>query len=443
MRGVFFHVRAREAPTAQLGGGPATARTTSKSASFVVTYFIVVIGLVGVGPPAALAQAGPPVGGFVSVGVGALWPSGLTLVGKTTDGIDTAQFISTYSAGTTPLVDVSGGVLIRRRFMVGMGVSRAASRRAGRLAVELTHPAFHSTITGTTDTAPLERTQLTWHWDAGYQFHLGSRLNVTVLGGPARIQVTRRLIDDLDFEEDVDFRTGQWSILGPAYAADTVQQAQAWGYHVATDVTYRISPRLGVGALARYTRASVGYDNPIQARIDDQPVTTKDVTSGLEVSGGLRLGLAPSVGDGRSMPPRWEIEGHVGTGWGDAPAGEGTVPAVGVAFTTFNGNPSRTVPSWYLREGADLFNNNATSRGAGTRLTPVDSVLDTSSVRLPQHVPVGMRVARLFGGRLAAEFTIDISNGGPEITQDARDRLEPSNSIVREARQRSTAKSTS
>lgn len=402
------------------------AQRTWKRMLLAMMYLIAFTCAGGLSPQSALAQERPSVQGFVSLGAGATWPSELTLVGTAVGDIspNMTRFISTYPAGAMRLIDIGGGVLVRRHLVVGMGVSRSATRRVGRLTVELMHPEFHPTLTATAETAPLEHTQLTWHWDAGYRFDLGSRLKVAVVGGPARMQVTRRLIDDLDFEEDVNFRTGQWYILGPAYAADTLQKTGAWGYHVATDVTYRISPRIGVGALARYTRASVGYDNLIQGLIDDQPVTTQKVTSGLELSGGLRLGLTPSSARGRSTTPRWEIEGHVGAGWGNAPADEGRVPIVGAVFTTFDGRPSRTVPSWYLKEGADLFNDNAASRGNGDRLTPIDSVLDPSSVRLPQHVAFGMRIARMLGGRFAAEFTFDVSDGGFEPTEGTRDRIE-------------------
>ena len=395
---------------------------TSKSA-LTARLLCVALGCAGVlSAHSVLAQQDPLVQGFVSLGAGGSWPSDLTLVGKVADGVDEARFISIYPAGTKSLVDINGGILVHRHLVVGMGLSRSAARQAGTLTVELSHPEFHPTLTASADTAPLERTQMTWHWSAGYQFDVGSHVKVMLVGGPSRVQVTQRLIDDLDFEESIDFRTGQWYIVGPAYAADTLLDTAAWGYHVASDFTYRISPRIGLGALARYTRATIDYDNPIQGLIDDRSVTTRAVTSGVELSGGLRLALAPSSGTS-ARPAVWEIEGHAGTGWGMTSTGKGSVPMVGVAFTTFNGRPSRTVPSWYLKEGADRFNDNAASRGDAVRMTPLDPALDPSTVTLPRHAPFGMRLARKIGGRYAAEFTLDISNGGFELTENARNRV--------------------
>ena len=358
-------------------------------------------------------------------------PTDFKLTGTVSDGVDRAEFVSMYPVQRRPTFDIGGGVLLRRRFAIGMAVSRFANTQPGTLTVTLTHPAFHPPITGSVDSGPLKHTETSVHLQMGYLVPLGSRVSFTLFGGPSHVRVTQGLITNLDFEEDIDPFTRRWYILGPVVDAGDEKKASAWGYHIGSDISYRLSSVAGVGALVRYTRATVNLENPIQSRIEDARVTEGVTAGGVEITGGVRLRLGQSPGgqrkSGRGVGG-WEVEVHAGGAFGTAPSGTTVLPDVGFPFTTFDGFQSRTVASWYFGEGAALFTQNAANRGQKTGISPLDPAFATSSVKAGPGGAFGMRIGRPLTPRLTAEFNLDVAMGGLALTDAARATIESSRS---------------
>jgi hypothetical protein len=136
----------------------------------------------------------------------------------------------------------------------------------------------------------------------------------------------------------------------------------------------------------------------------------------------LWLGMGVAAGQSTAPQHRWEVELHGGETLGSAPgAGTSALPGPGPAiaplFTIPSGfSPSRLVSSWYFGDGAALLNQATSSLRLAGRLAPLDSVLESPFVQRASGGDVGLRVARGFTGRLAAEFTFDYSLGTLELT---------------------------
>ena len=105
---------------------------------------------------------------------------------------------------------------------------------------------------------------------------------------------------------------------------------------------------------------------------------------------------------------RWEVEVHAGGTLNNQPAaGDPTLPAPGVPFTTANGLPSRRESSWYFGDGATLVNQVSAARGLSARITPLDTVLTSAVAQRGNGGAFGFRITRSFTTRYAAEFSFD------------------------------------
>jgi hypothetical protein len=105
-----------------------------------------------------------------------------------------------------------------------------------------------------------------------------------------------------------------------------------------------------------------------------------------------------------------EIEVHGGfAGSSQARKGTGALPAAGTAFTTVNGTPTRSIPSWYFGDGTKLFNDFNKNVGFPTNvITPLDTALNAAATSRKSGASVGAGVAYPLNDRIALEGTVDI-----------------------------------
>lgn len=245
------------------------------------------------GPAVGSAQtigASPPVSGFLSVNAGLIRPVTTTFdtVVVEVEGPNREEFTAAYDVTQGPGFDAGGGVLLRDRIMLGLAVSRFADARAGTASISLTHPLVHPTITATAETEKLDRKETGVHVQLGYKLPISGPLELALFGGPSHFTVQQGLIADLDVAETRHPVTRAWSAAISDVETER-QTGSAWGYHVGADVGVRLSKTLSLGALARYSRATVSVDDPILSLIRDRSVTRDLDAGGLQVMGGIRL----------------------------------------------------------------------------------------------------------------------------------------------------------
>jgi hypothetical protein len=80
------------------------------------------------------------------------------------------------------------------------------------------------------------------------------RFDVALAGGATFFRVTQDLVSDVTVEEEFPYDTAAFTSASVARVSEV-----AVGYHAGADVTWKLSPRWGVGILARYARARVRF----------------------------------------------------------------------------------------------------------------------------------------------------------------------------------------
>lgn len=166
----------------------------------------------------------------------------------------------------------------------------------------------------------------------------------------------------------------------------------------------------------------------------------RDIQSSLTVGYFVRLGAVPATRTVR--PPqaapaapagsKWEVEAHLGGGFGKRRAGGSPIAAfpVGESFTTtgFLPRPSRYASTWFFGDGALLLNQIATGFGGGllsaTKITPLDPVLTTAIVERKPGVTFGGRVSRRFTRIVSGEFGVESTAQSARMTDSALAGLE-------------------
>jgi hypothetical protein len=163
-------------------------------------------------------------------------------------------------------------------------------------------------------------------------------------------------------------------------------------------------------------------------------MTTRSLTLVIRLLGGLMFVVGTeSPGWAQATNYRgWEVEGHVGGGFGGSGSdGSSSLPPAGATFITSSGRPSRAVSSWYFGDGATLLNQIIAGFSSGVplpRIAPLDPVLAKAGVTRRSGVDFGFRVGRSITPRFAAEFNLDAAQGQLTLTDEMLAGVEASRS---------------
>jgi hypothetical protein len=137
---------------------------------------------------------------------------------------------------------------------------------------------------------------------------------------------------------------------------------------------------------------------------------------------GLPVPSAAQSAATRSSSPKWTVVVHVGVDATTNPRG-GTATALPAAASVpilsippGPGGPviadTRAVSSWYLGEGASLYNELRSVVGSLiSAITPLDSALGRTGAARQSGGVFGARVSRRLTERFAAEFSLDVNTG--------------------------------
>ncbi|MEP7306224.1 MAG: hypothetical protein ABJA98_11960 [Acidobacteriota bacterium] len=217
--------------------------------------------------------------GYVSVnGTYQASSNGFTAATTFTQNVEAGSLTATYSAVRPPVLDVGGWARVSRNVAVGAAVTWLSRAGEGTLTAAIPHPFLFNTprtVTGTVADVP--RRELALHTDVSWVVPIGRRVQVAIFGGPSFFQVKQRLVTDVNASSTYPFDTA--TFVG-AVTAD-VSRSQV-GFNAGVDVTTLVSKHVGVGAIVRYSRASVQL--PVSA---GQEVTIH--AGGLQVGGGVRF----------------------------------------------------------------------------------------------------------------------------------------------------------
>jgi hypothetical protein len=184
--------------------------------------------------------------------------------------------------------DASASVRLVRNLGLGAAVTRFSEEQQAIATLTMPHPLFFNRHGVGTIDRPTEREETAIHLHAVYLPALGDRWRVALMAGPSRFHASQELVSDfrgdLNLNPDLSLRVDLNDIIKKR-VEDT-----AWGYNVGADVMYFFSRNAGLGAVARYSRASVEVENAFETTRTEvaRPSVTMDL-GGLSVTGGLRI----------------------------------------------------------------------------------------------------------------------------------------------------------
>ena len=236
-------------------------------------------------PPARRASVKPSwlTGGYVDLNAGIQGPAAaFTATVDSTLYVEPLAFASRYRAKVGAFVGGRAGIRIGRSFVVGIGLSYLNRSTSASTDAQLPHPFYFDQtrpIAGTS--GGLTRVDVGAHLELGWLIRPWPRSELMLFVGPSALKVRVDLVTHLRFVDAYPYDTVRYTGVESAPASKT-----AFGFHLGGDLTHMLSKRVGLGVLARYSRARLALE-----AIDGQSTTSRSsvVGGGFQFGAGLRF----------------------------------------------------------------------------------------------------------------------------------------------------------
>jgi Outer membrane protein beta-barrel domain len=203
--------------------------------------------------PSAHAQMKWTDKGFANVTVGGQTGSHTLETSTTFDLYDEkATVTSTQKVGGGGLFDISAGYKVWSNLAVGIGFSHAGKKSDAAVAASIPDPRVFDTPRAITAIAPgLKHSENAINFMGVWMVPVTDKIDVGLSFGPSIFMVKQDLPETLSVSEP-----------GPTVSSLTTKSVDktAAGVNLGVDVTYLLTKRYGVGAMARYTVGSVDLD---------------------------------------------------------------------------------------------------------------------------------------------------------------------------------------
>ena len=239
--------------------------TKTIAAAFLAT------GLITIGAAPAGAQPAPTKNIFIDANFGTQPTSGtFTISAAPIVYGETAPITSTQPFSGAPFLDVSGGYRVWRDLSVGLALTTTFSSTSSATVIAgIPSPIFFDRRVSTTIVlTDLERKERTAHLVVQWTTPVSDKVDASIMAGPSYVKVFQDLV------QGVTVAAGTQT---PTATADT-QTATAIGFHFGGDLTFLLRPKIGVGGMFRYVKATV-----------DLPASPDMKAGGIQLGGGLRI----------------------------------------------------------------------------------------------------------------------------------------------------------
>jgi len=177
-------------------------------------------------------------------------------------------------------LDLGGGVHLWKNLGVGGAFTKFAATETPTVNARIPNPAFFNQPRAASKAAPFQRAESAIHIQALYVVPVTSRIDVALSGGPSLIDVQQDFVQSIEVAE-----------AGPPFTTVAIgnvllltRDVRAFGFNAGADVTWFVTPLVGVGVTARYVRGSV--TTPLS---DGSPIDL--VVGGFQVGLGARIRL--------------------------------------------------------------------------------------------------------------------------------------------------------
>ena len=192
---------------------------------------------------------------------------------------ETAEVNINQTINNGAFFEVGGAYKVRPNLGVGLTYGFVTNKGEGTVSGSLPHPQFFDqprTFSASAD--DLAHTEQAVHFQAIWFVPFTDKVDFAFSAGPSLFNVKQDLIRGVTFSENPPGFT--------SVTIDSVEVIQlrdsAWGFNIGGDVTYALTPSIGVGGLIRYSHGTVEFN------VSD--TQTADVTAGgLQIGAGVRF----------------------------------------------------------------------------------------------------------------------------------------------------------
>ena len=195
-----------------------------------------------------------------------------------TEFLEEGDLDAAYSIDSGTVIDIGGGFKLLDNLGIGVGFSRFDTSNDAAVDARIPHPFFYDRPRSIAGSATnLTRRETAVHIQVRWFTSVLDQVDLSLFGGPTFFNLTQGLVTAVDFSHTYPFDEASFT------SADTGDQvASAVGFHVGADVGYFFSRYVGVGALVRFSGATVDL-------VSEDGGTISIDTGGFHVAGGLRL----------------------------------------------------------------------------------------------------------------------------------------------------------
>lgn len=178
---------------------------------------------------------------------------------------------STIEAKGGGLFDISAGYKVWRNLAVGLGYSWTDGKTAPAITANVPDPLFFDQFRSVSGIAEeVTHKEQAIHVTGTWMMPVTDKIDVGFAFGPTFFSVKQEVPSGVDVTEP-----------GPSITRVNVTSVDesTVGFHLGVDVTYLVTPRIGVGGLARFTRGSIDIENAAE----------KLTVGGFQIGAGVRV----------------------------------------------------------------------------------------------------------------------------------------------------------
>ena len=168
--------------------------------------------------------------------------------------VETGTIETSFEPGEGIGFDGSVGVRVWGQVGVGVAVSTYAPDAGGTVLARIPHPLYFNQHREVTGDAGLTRKETAIHANLLYFVPAGDRLQVILGAGASYFQAEQSFVNDVTYSHEYPFDTAEFR--GVDRDNET---GSAVGFNATLDVAWKFSRSFGLGALLRYTQASVPF----------------------------------------------------------------------------------------------------------------------------------------------------------------------------------------
>ena len=167
------------------------------------------------------------------------------------DNAEDGSFDTDYTIRPAAVIGFAVGGMLAPTVGVGVAVNRLSRSTPATMDVAIPHPFFFNAprMTGGA-VAGLRREEWAIHGQVRGVFALGSRAEISAIGGPSLFRIQQGIVTDFTYVDDYPYDSATFDT-----AESSTVRTVAVGFNAGGDVAVYFTRRVGIGFTAMYSRA--------------------------------------------------------------------------------------------------------------------------------------------------------------------------------------------